>query len=262
MSATDALAVQGSTLDGRIDWGNVYFDVKGFGSNGRLAPRLKEKLQAEFPAEEVLVDESWDLSLNAFAKLLKQAPSIASQLRQKRFVRRGRLHIRLQAKQPVSITMRSVDPYLLAKENALFPFSDAKQFTRNHPFILLLVVHPWFNSLSIHNDFGGVDTIFTRSLARRAFMQFSGDTRRLGATAKAKHVPAGATLADASRLLSAIFFINVWPKEADPSIKYVLPSWLYMNPRAAHPLPYILIPRFGAQNPQGTAIDEFSNDDY
>ena len=262
MSASDVLASKGSTLDGRIDYGNVYFDVKAFGSNGRLAQRLKEKLQAEFPSEQVLVDESWDISFDAFEKLLETASDIAAELRQKRFVQRGRLHIRLQARQPVTVSSRSVDPYRLANENALLPFRDGKQFTRNHPFILMFIVHPWFNALSIHNDFAGVDTIFTRSLARRAFVQFSTDSRRLGVTAKAKQVPVGLTLADASRLLSAIFFVNVWPKDADPSITYTMPSWLYVNPRATHRLPPGSVSFFRSQNPQGTLIDDFANDDY
>ena len=207
-----------------------------------------------------LSKSSWDLSFAAFSKLLETASDIANELRQKRFTQKGRLRIRLQAKQPVTVSSRGVEPYRLANENALFPFADAKQFTRNSPFILIFVVHPWFNGNSISNDFAGVDTIFTRSLARRAFMQFSADATRL--VSVAKHVPADVTLADACRLLSAIFFINVWPKDADPSITYVMPSWLYVNPRATHRLPPGSLGFFRAQNPQGTSIDDFADDDY
>lgn len=114
----------------------------------------------------------------------------------------------------MTVSSRLVEPYLLAKENALYPFVDAPQFTRHHPFILLFVFHPWYNFGGIHNDFGGVDTCFTRSLARRAFMQFSQDTKLLS-TVCTKADPT-ATLADAARLLSAIFFVNVWPEDADP----------------------------------------------
>jgi hypothetical protein len=127
--------------------------------------------------------------------------------------------------------MREFDPYRLAKENALFPFKDAKQFTRNNPFILIFVVHPWFNALSLHRDFNGGGTTFTRSLARRAFMQFSNDSTPLNSVCEG--VPSDVTLGDASRLLSAIFFVNVWPLEAEPAISYTLPSWLYLNPRVA-----------------------------
>jgi hypothetical protein len=89
---------------------------------------------------------------------------------------------------------------------------------------LIFVVHPWFNAGSIHIDFAGVDTAFTRSLARRAFMQFSTDSTRLNSICP--DVPSDVTPADASRLLSAIFFMNVWPLEADPTITYSMPSSL------------------------------------
>jgi hypothetical protein len=144
------------------------------------------------------------------------------------------MQIRLVPKSPLTISMRGAEPYSLAKENALYPFRDAKQFTRHAPFVLLFVVHPWFNALSIHSDFAGVDTAFTRSLARRAFMQFSKDQSPLQSVCGG--VAPNLTMADASRLLSAIFFVNVWPLDADPSIDYIMPSWLYINPRATHRL--------------------------
>ncbi len=49
----EVLRINGSTLDGKIDCGPYYFDVKSFGFNGLLAKRLKEQLQKEFPNEEV-----------------------------------------------------------------------------------------------------------------------------------------------------------------------------------------------------------------
>jgi hypothetical protein len=45
LTATDVLATKGSTLDGKIEYTGTFFDVKAFGSNGRLAQRLKERLQ-------------------------------------------------------------------------------------------------------------------------------------------------------------------------------------------------------------------------
>ena len=260
MTPSDVLATNGSTLDGKIEHTGIYFDAKAFGFNGRLAQRLKERLDKEFPNEQILIEESWDLSFEAFRDLIEAAPAIAAELKQKRMVQKGRVRVRLEAKKPVTVSMRQVDPYHLAQENALYPFRDAKQFTRNSPFILIYVVHPWFNALSIHSDFAGVDTAFTRSLARRAFMQFSTDSTPLASIAR--HVPAATTIADASRLLSAIFFVNVWPKETDPTITYTLPSWLYLNPRATHRLDRGSAALFRAQDPHGTYIDDFANDDY
>jgi hypothetical protein len=74
--------------------------------------------------------------------------------------------------------------------------------------------------------------------------------------------PSGLALADASRLLSAIFFVNVWPLEADPTITRPMPSWLYLNPRATHCLRRGSVNLFRANNPHGTHIDDFADDDY
>jgi len=260
MDSSEVLATNCSTLDGKIEHGGVYFDVKAFGANGRLAKRLKERLEDEIRDEQVLIEESWDLSFEAFESLIRSASDIAIELRQKRMVKKGRLRIRLEAKKLVTVSMREFDPYRLAKENALFPFKDAKQFTRNNPFILIFVVHPWFNALSLHRDFNGGGTTFTRSLARRAFMQFSNDSTPLNSVCEG--VPSDVTLGDASRLLSAIFFVNVWPLEAEPAISYTLPSWLYLNPRATHRLTLGSLSAFRANNLQGTYIDEFADDNY
>jgi hypothetical protein len=81
-------------------------------------------------------------------------------------------------------------------------------------------------------------------------------------TSIADRVPASVTLADASRLLSAIFFGNVWPKEADLTITYKLPSWLYLNPRATHRLSLGSMALFREQSINSTYIDDFSSNDY
>jgi hypothetical protein len=259
MSSNDTLALSGATLDGRLEHSGAYFEVKAFGSNGRLAQRLKERLEEEIIDMQVLIEESWDLSFDTFQELIEAAPRIATELREKRWVQKGRMRIRIEPKKPVTVSMRSHAPYHLAEENALYPFVDAKQFTRNNPFILIFVVHPWFNGLSIHNDFGGVDTTFTRSLARRAFMQFSNDSTPLRSIAG--EVSPDATFGDASRLLSAMLFINVWPKKPEDNATYQPPSWVYLNPRATH---RIDSGSMGIFRTHETAlyIDDFSGDDY
>ena len=260
MTSSDVLSKNGSKLDGKIELSGSYFDVKAFGSNGRLAQRLKERLEEEITDEQVLVEDSWDISFETFSCLIKSASNIAAELRKKRMVQFGRLRIRLEAKKPVTVSSRSVDPYCLAKENALYLFKDANQFTRNSPFILICIIHPWFNALSIHDDFAGVDTTFTRSLARRAFMQFSTDLTPLNSICE--KAPPDVTLADASQLLSAIFFVNIWPLDADISITSRMPSWLYLNPRAMHRITYGQLNCYRGNNPHGTYIDDFTNDDY
>jgi hypothetical protein len=74
MTPSDVLATNGSRLDGKIEYDGTYFEVKAFGSNGRLAQRLKERLEEEIPDEQVLVEESWDLSFETFSDLRDQKP--------------------------------------------------------------------------------------------------------------------------------------------------------------------------------------------
>jgi hypothetical protein len=255
----DVLGVSGSTLDGKIQFG-PYFDVKAFGFNGRVARRLEELLQQEFPTEQILVTGSWDIALLTFRELIQSVPMIVEELSAKRYFQKGLLQIRVQQKQPVTVSSRIVEPYRLALENARFAFEDAQQFTRNAPFALLCAIHPWFNAGAIHSDFAGVDTTLTRALARRAFMQFSNDATPL--LDICDNVPSETTIGDASRLLSAIFFVNVWPPDADPNAPRRLPSWLYLNPRATHPISVKSLSLFRSENPHGTYIDDFANDNY
>ena len=260
MASSEVLSKNGSTLDGKINHNNTYFDVKAFGFNGQLARRLKERLEKEITDEQVFIEGSWDISIEKFSELIESAPRIAVDLRRERMLQFGRLRIRLEIKKPVSISSHTIEPYCLARENALYPFKFAKQFTRNNPFILIFVIHPWFNSLSIHDDFAGTDTTFTRSLVRRAFMQFTSDSTPVNSICD--NVPSEITLADASRFLSAIFFVNVWPLDADPNMTYRLPSWLYLNPRARHRITPQQVRYFQDDNPNGTYIDDFVDDDY
>jgi hypothetical protein len=128
LTATDVLGTNGSTLDGKLEHADTYFEVKAF-SNWRLAQRLKERLQQEFPNEQVLIEESWDTSFEGFQKLIEEdAPTIVAELKQNQMVRKGRMHIRLEAKKPVTVTSHRIDPYHLAKENAFYPFRDARKF--------------------------------------------------------------------------------------------------------------------------------------
>ena len=47
-----------------------------------------------------------------------------------------------------------------------------------------------------------------------------------------------------------------------PSIDYIMPSWLYINPRATHRLTRARLGLFRANNPHGTVVDDFADDDY
>ena len=175
MHARDILGINGAHLDGKIDGFGTYFDVKGFGFPGHLAARLKKRLESELPGEVVLIENTWDVSVYQFEDLLNNPASLLQTLNQQRSAHIGDLFIRLEKPSPVIISRRTVSPYRLAKENATYPFLRANQFTRDSPFILIFVVHPWFNQSAISHDFHGVDGAFTRALARRAFMQLTNE---------------------------------------------------------------------------------------
>jgi hypothetical protein len=262
LTPKDVLGAKGAVIDGKMDYfWDVYFDIKAFGFNGYMAGRLKDLLESKMKGMQVFVNESWDLSYEDLEKYIREVNTIVKELKAKGHTRRGPMNISTSPPKPISVSMISHDPYALAKENAAYPFLSANQFTRNKPFVLIYVVHPWLNHLSLDSDFANADTTFTRAFARRAFMQFSDD--KTLARDHCKQISDETTLGDASRLLSAIMFVNVWPSDAywpGSSESKPKPSWIYLNPRATNKIPHGQMRVF--QNNRATYIDDFSNDDY
>jgi hypothetical protein len=254
--ANETLCANDVILDGRIIYGNTSFDVKAFGLNGLLAMRLKEKLEENIPGKEVYVEESWDIPQEEFGKLISDAPNIANELRQMGVLRIGPIQLRIDEPKSITISGRLVEPYQLARDNVLCPFKDAHQFTTNRPFLLIFIIHPWFNYFGIGNDFNGVDTCCTRSLARRAFMELDKSKRLLAEICPKAN--SRVSLSDASLNLSGILFLNMRLEHTASSIGF-LPSWLYVNPRANQPLPPHLINLFRSEH---INVDDFMYDNY
>jgi hypothetical protein len=254
LTSTEILGAAGAQLDGVIDYCGIYFDIKAFGFHGYLAQRLKERLEHELPGKTISVEESWDLSVDVFQKLISGAPGIAACLLDTKILSFDRLRIRAEEPKPVHVSGVTVDPYLLAQENQTYAFRSANQFTRNSPFILIFVLHPWFNQGIIYHNFAGADSTFMRALARRTFIQFTDNINPVSEVCK--NVAAGTTFADASRLLSAIIFLNVWPSDA-----YARGTRIFLNPRATHQLTRNTARLFAHINPH-IDIDDFMHDDY
>jgi hypothetical protein len=257
MTPSDILGANDAIIDGLVDHCGFYFDIKAFGFHGHLAKRLKERLESELPGERIFLEESWDLSIDLFSQLIKDARNIARELKTKRFKQIGSLRIQAKAPDPVNVSSRVASPYLLAKENASYPFRSANQFTRNAPFILIFVIHPWFNDSAIFNNFAGSDIAFARAFARRAFMQFTHDSQPLNTVCK--EVGADITFSDAAKLLSAVIFVNAWP-DGHKLDRATMPSAIYLNPRASHPIGY-RASLFRSINPN-ILIEDFTYDDY
>lgn len=258
MQSGDIIGKNDAFLDGKIDRCGIYFDIKAFGLHGYLAARLKERLEAQLPGEVVLIENTWDVSVDQFSDLLKSPSSLVQTLNQQRRAQVGDLHFRLEKPSPVSISSRIVLPYRLAKENATYTFRSANQFTSHSPFILIFVVHPWFNQSAIFSNFADVDSTFTRALARRAFMQFTNDHSSLNTICK--EVGKTVTISDAAKLLSAIIFVNAWPKDV-PLDRSTMPSSIYVNPRASYPLNSVQVALLRSSDPH-IHVDDFVDDDY
>ena len=252
LTSNKVLGASCAKVDGVMDYCGIYFDVKAFGFHEYLAHRLKERLEHELPGWTIFVEESWDLSVDVFQKLISGAPGIAASLRDKKILSLGRLRIRIEKPKPVHVSGITVDPYLLAQEYQTYAFRSANQFTRSSPFILIFVLHPRFNQGRIYQNFAAANSTFMRALARRTFIQFTDNTNPVNGVCK--KVAAGTTFADAARLLSGMIFLNV-------SDAYARGTRIYLNPRATHQITRGTARLFAHIN-HHIKIDDFMHDDY
>jgi hypothetical protein len=167
----------GSELDGVLRLPEeVFFDIKGFGFHEHLMTLLTERLSAEFYPEVVGAHDSWDVPVSLLFNLLGRGyHELRNELNARRKVRRGVIRFLLLPPARIRTTVRTVDPVRLAEENSSYAFRFAKQFTRNKPFFLLFIVHPWLSGLSLHHNFDGLVDTFTRTFAQRTFTQFRAD---------------------------------------------------------------------------------------
>ena len=131
--------------------------------------------------------------------------------------------VAIKPKRPVNTRRRSWGPYKQAEALKFYPFKQAAQFTTNKPFFLIFAYLPRFNPF-LREDKIGFKEKFFRSLARRAFIEFSNDSQPL---ANYDDRVSGVTLGAASQLLSAIMFIDL------NSERY----HVFSNPRAKNPIP-------------------------
>jgi len=250
MNGNSVLNCNGSDLDGVMDLGSpVFFDVKAFGLNEYLVQELKAKLSFNFPSSFVAIGGSSDLGVNDLNILLgKGLQELVSDLAKNCRTNRGALEISIEPKRQVQCAISSADPYALAENHADYVFRFAKQFVRQHPFILVFVIHPWLGGNRLHSNFAGDTTVFTRSFARRSFMQYSFDNNTK---------VMGVTRAIASKLLSGILFVNSWPKPLNGKHR----GWLYLNPYAANPISQ-MSRNMLLENTANVYFDNFEHDAY
>lgn len=110
---------------------------------------------------------------------------------------------------------------------------------------------PRFN-IFLTEDSSGLNERFFRSLARRAFIQLSNDSRDCSGCDSA--VPTGVTVGKASALLSGILFVDLSTERYH----------VFFNPRAEHPIPRGVESFAMNIHPPNALVwcDDFVNDDY
>lgn len=223
----DVVNPNGSILDGQMELAGqvVYFDVKGFGFIDHKLERLRERLEKNFPGETVATEGVVSVSLQEVQDLLEAGfHQLVTELESLGRAQRGTLRFTRRPKSGVMFSESEHDPRRLAEENRAYAMRDRGQFTRQSPFVLFYIIHPWFSQGMLHQNFGGFVDEFTRSFAELTFKSFEQDTTPCEGIPKSEIM----------RLLSAVAFINVWPQkstaEQRPSARVLL------NPNARWPI--------------------------
>ena len=249
----DVLNPNGCILDGRFDIIMAYFDIKAMGFHAYVAEQFRHRLETKLPGFHVTIEgpmdvAAKDIETHAFGIIDRLAQSLKAGGVQS--IPQLGWTLRAGPPQKITTAVHTTDPYRLALENRHFPFLDAGQFTRHTPFMLILPYAAQFNH-ALFTNFAQSTVVTLRSIARRAFIQLTSDTTP--AQQFDKKVPSGILLSEASRLLSALLFINIDNDEAA----------LFLNPRATHPLTrYHVLQIFDFAPPLSMMIDDFIHDDY
>lgn len=254
LSSTQVLKANGSTIDGQFTVVDAYFDIKGMGFQEYVADLFREKIEVQLNGLLVKLDGPMDVAVKDIDQYaFPQIPALVQALQAGGSAKVHQLGWTVSALPRVGVSMATttLDPYRLAQENRYFPFKTAGQFTRQIPFVLVFAYASKFNRNLPLNFSGGTD-ITLRSMARRAFMEHSRNSTP--ASQLDSSVPAGISLGDASRLLSAMLFINL---DCDDDAR------MFLNPRARHPLQSNHVEQLFDFVPLTfILIDDFAFDDY
>jgi hypothetical protein len=228
LSGADVVNPNGSSVDGRLKLGTVtaYFDIKGFGFYEHKVRILKKKLETEFQTEQLTVEGGIFGSIDSIQDLLEKAgfDSLVSDLKRSKSAVRGALQFHLRPKRRVSISIIEPDPTRSAENNRDYVINFGEQYTRNDPFLLFFVIHPWFSNGSLHQNFSNYTDNFCKTLARLTFKSFGDD----------KTILYGIEKCELAKLLSGVAFINVWPEKS--SMGKGASSRVFLNTAAQNPL--------------------------
>lgn len=253
LTGNDVLNPNGCTIDGLFKERKIFFDIKAMGFHYYVADQFRQRLESMLNGFKVMIDGSMDVAIKDIEKFaFGKINQVQKHLKNGGKIPIPELHWTIRAESPKEVMMmtKESNPYALAKENRFYPFKTAGQFTQHNPFVLIFAFAAKFN-IYLSTNFASSTDITLRALARRVFMQLESDTTPLQRL-DSKTAP-GIQLGDASRLLSALLFVNIDKDEA----------WLYLNPRAKHPLGQEYFEEiFDFKLPYNLLIDNFEHDDY
>jgi hypothetical protein len=206
MTSAQVVNPNGSIIDGQVTLAKARvacFDVKGFGFVAHKLKLLQERLEKQLPGKSVLIEGAGSVSIDTLQDLHDYTgfSALLSDLQTSARVTRGPLEFRAQNKQRVTVSAHESNPLELAKENREYPLRFASQYARQSPFLLVLVIHPWFSQGELHQNFGGFVDQFTKELSTLAFQSFETDTTLVE----------GMPRAEAAKLLSGLVFLDGWP---------------------------------------------------
>jgi hypothetical protein len=157
MTGADVVNPNGTAADGQVTFASgksANLDIKGFGFVDHKIEIMQDRLTKSFPSQAVLFGGDWSLSIDTLQDLLdcKGFSSLVADLQATGTAKRGALEFRVQKKQRITVSNRSTNLSTVAQLNENYPLRFTSQFTRNVPFFLVFVVHPWFgeaNSITI-----------------------------------------------------------------------------------------------------------------
>ena len=223
------------------------------GFQEQIAEEFRRRLEERLNGLVVSIDGSMDVDVRDIQTFgFRQLQALTAALAQGGHYAIPQLgwSVRAERPMPVRTSVRTTDPYALAEENRHYPFKTAGQFTRHSRFMLVFAYAAQFNQ-PLFQNFVGSTGITLRSLARRAFIQSANDATP--ATTFDVKAALGVRVSEASRLLSALLFLNV-----DTGGGH-----LFLNPRATHRLTRDHVNQiFDFAEPVDLGIDDFAHDDY
>jgi hypothetical protein len=259
------------TLDGWFSDFDVYFDVKVLmRSSQDILQRVYERIRSRCPNRNVLLGAEF-LSDTAEAMLPGRVSAIEQELRDAldqdpntTFVRstvvEGLAH-RI-SRTGCLVTEDSHDPYCDAERLWSSVLRDCHQFVADRPFLLVFVTFPWYGSEV--TQFRDLNKILYRAMSRRVFCGLKGDCRWVVGSGIAKEAARleGTTLADASRSLSGILFLEDRSIKLEDNTSSNTCGYLFTNPNASNNLTRTLFWDYACCDLRLIERDSFEFDNY